>query len=104
MNEDMSLKIVTVSSEVSFEDRLLQVAEECNELSQAILKYNRCLKGSNPTKESKLDAMNNLYEELADVDLCMTVLLADCPMLRKYITTIRKEKLDRWVGRLNDNR
>lgn len=97
----MNLKIVTVASEVSLEDRLLQVAEECNELSQVILKYSRCLKSTNPTKESKLDIMNNLYEELADVDLCMTVLLADCPMLRKYITSIKKEKLDRWVGRLN---
>ena len=94
----------TIVKSVSFKDRTLQLAEECNELSQAILKYHRFLKGTNPTNKSLEEVYNDLAEEIADVCLCLdTVLLGD-EKLNDNVDKWYDSKLDRWVGRLNDNR
>ena len=94
----------TIVKSVSFRDRTLQLAEECNELSQAILKYHRFLKGTNPTNKTLEEVYNDLAEELADVCLCLdTVLLGD-EKLNGNVDKWYDSKLDRWVNRLNDNR
>ncbi len=87
---------------VSFKDRTLQLAEECNELSQAILKYHRFLKGTNPTNKSLEEVYNDLAEEIADVCLCLDTVLLGEEKLTNNVDKWYYGKLDRWVSRLKE--
>lgn len=49
---------------------LEQMAEECSELTQALLKYARKLKNENPTPKSESEIKRNLIEEYSDVIQC----------------------------------
>ena len=78
---------------------LEQLAEECAELAKAALKLARIDRNENPTPVTETEAMDNLIEEIADVQLCIVVLGAytggfdtDNPMREKYF---------RWIDRLN---
>ncbi len=87
-----------VAFETTRTDRLLQLAEECNELSQAILKLERARRGSNPTPRSYDECYNNLLEELVDVEVCM-----DACLIRNENFQARKtEKMARWLHRLGN--
>ena len=55
---------------------LEQLAEESAELAQAALKMARKLRGENPTPKSRADCIANLQEEIADVELCISILPA----------------------------
>lgn len=50
---------------------LEQTSEECAELTQACLKYARYIRGENPTPKHLEDILDNFYEEVADVELCI---------------------------------
>lgn len=94
------LKIII--NKVSYEDRLIQLAEECNELSQAILKWYRLKKGTNPPAEN-VEVFKKLYEELADVSLCLKTVINDTdisPYEKDIVQANEDYKLDRWVTRI----
>lgn len=55
---------------------LEQLAEESAELAQAALKMARKIRNENPTPKSHADCVANLQEEIADVELCISVLPA----------------------------
>ena len=70
-----------------------QMAEECSELSKALLKKARKLRNENITPMSYAEINENLIEEYTDVTLCSMVLsLSPDPI-------ILSEKLDRWIFR-----
>ncbi len=50
---------------------LEQTAEECAELAHACLKLARVLRSENPTPVTEVEAVGNLREELADVQICI---------------------------------
>jgi len=64
---------------------LEQTAEECVELAHACLKLARYYRGENKvygkTEEELLD---NLAEEMADVDICISEMLNGFEMLNQY--------------------
>ncbi len=95
---DLKDSLKTIINKVSYEDRLLQLAEECNELSQAILKWFRMMKGTNPPAEN-VDVLKNLYEELADVRLCLKTVIDDTDTKEK-VQENENYKLKRWIERL----
>lgn len=70
-----------------------QMAEECTELAQVLLKKARKIRGENftPLTMEEIDA--NLVEEFTDLALCAEVL-----HIRINLTTLEK-KLTRWVDR-----
>lgn len=82
-----------------------QLAEECTELAHAALKLGRkadpeqCFAMGDTAKERWLE---NLYEEIADVLVCVEAVLgfhaADEPM--EKIERIKQEKKRRWQERL----
>lgn len=93
------------------EDELLaQLAEECTEAAKAALKLRRVRSGINPTPVSDEKAFGNLIEELADIELCITVLFGGelddedpenlCDEVVDNIAEIMQEKLARWKRRL----
>ena len=54
---------------------LEQMAEECNELSHACLKYSRYLRNENPTYTEPEEMIRNINEEMADVTITLGELL-----------------------------
>ena len=77
---------------------LEQLAEESTELAHAALKQARVERGENPTPITASEAFSNLFEEVADVRLCILALES---MIGPMDTRgIEDEKLTRWVERI----
>lgn len=86
-----------IPQELPIETRLIQLAEEASELSQASLKLVRSLDGDTPVPES--EARAHLLEEIADVFVCTFALVSESDMMA--IETISRQKSKRWEDRLN---
>jgi hypothetical protein len=82
---------------------LAQLAEEAAELAHAALKLRRVYDGTNPTPTNLLNALANLHEEIADVQLLLEVLELDDPRHQEHRAGIKKEKAARWTDRLQKN-
>lgn len=80
------------------EELLAQLAEEAVELAHAALKLRRVYDGTNPTPIKRSAAFANLKEEIADVQLLITVLDLDRHWPEYY--RIGSAKLKRWAERL----
>lgn len=83
--------------ELSLKKKLLQLAEEAAELSQASIKMIRAIDRDTPVDSET--AWANLLEEIADVDVC-THVLTDTEDV-ETIVNIYIKKYDRWSERLN---
>lgn len=77
---------------------LIQLLEECNELSAAITKLVRKIRDNNPTPKTLPEIEDSIIEEMTDVILCLD-------MLNGYYTDykIYTMKLKRWAERLKNN-
>lgn len=94
--ESMSIekKIKYIRANTTVEESLIQIAEECNELSGAILKFIRKKYGS-PTPKTDDEIVLDIIEELTDVIICLEVgggLF--------FNEDIYKKKIKRWSNRL----
>ena len=79
-------------------ERLAGLAEEACELAQAALKLRRVFDGTNPTPKREEDAIDDLIEEIADVNLYLSIIdYSKCEVDR-----IMKQKKERWERRLED--
>lgn len=91
-----------VKDQMGEAELLAQLAEEANELAQAALKLRRVIDGKNPTPVKYDDALENLLEEMADVDLVLAVLGIgediDAAHERMHA------KLTRWTDRIRKTR
>ena len=76
---------------------LEQLAEESAELAQAALKMARKIRNENPTPKSRADCVANLQEEIADVELCISILPAE-------VGRTMSAKHRRWNERLHDEK
>lgn len=83
--------------ELPIDTRLIQLAEEAAELSQAAIKFVRVLRGETPV--TKDEALENLTEELADVSVCMTSVNDLVPL--SEVAEIIADKVQRWEDRIN---
>lgn len=96
------LKLFDVVDKIGIENLLIQVAEECSELSKATLKLHRVATGTTPV--SLEDAKENLIEEMADVLVCMEALKYELgnviPDLNTELVKIAEYKTDRWYNRV----
>ena len=91
-----------IESKLGARERLETLAEEAAELSQAALKMIRAYKmggAVNPTPITPNEALENLFEEVADVELAEEA-LGMYYMNRRRIEKIKEEKRSRWVERL----
>lgn len=84
---------------------LAQLAEEASELAQAALKLRRALDGTSPTPVGANEATANLFEELADIQVCINAFFEqyDDEYLDDVIATINGmgiKKYGRWLSRL----
>lgn len=90
--------LTTIREKLPQEELLAQLAEEAVELAHAALKLRRVYDGTNPTPIKRSDAFANLLEEIADVQLLITVL--DLGIHKLECCRIEAAKLERWVTRL----
>lgn len=96
----MSNDIRRVRELLSEGEILAQLGEEAAELSQAALKLRRVTtKGSSPTPTSKMEAMANFVEEVADIKVCLECLGYN---IDGDVNHVRDRKLKRWVKRLEE--
>lgn len=80
---------------------LAQLAEEATELAHAALKLRRAIEKVNPTPVTPVEALDGLYEEIADVELCLCALELDTTEEQlKKISDIMRRKAARWVARV----
>lgn len=95
---DRNMKLIT--EKVGREELLCQLAEEASELAVAANKLRRSLTDKNPTPIATEDAYQNLLQEVADVSNCLVALGLDNGMNRMFIWRTAKDKMVRWVARL----
>ena len=86
-----------IRDKLSNTDLLIQLSEECNELSAAITKLVRKIRNNNPTPKTLLEIEDGITEEMTDVVLCLD-------LLNGYYTdyNIYVKKLKRWFERLEN--
>ena len=82
---------------------LEQLAEESAELVQAALKMARKIRNEHPTPKSRADCVANLQEEIADVELCISILPAALNDPAEVGRTM-SAKHRRWNERLHDEK
>lgn len=87
-----------IRDKLSNTDLLIQLSEECNELSAAITKLVRKIRDNNPTPKTLPEIEDSITEEMTDVILCLDMLNGYCTDYNIYIT-----KLKRWTERLENN-
>lgn len=81
---------------------LCQLAEEASELSQAALKLVRATGNGNPTPVSYDAAVDALYEEYADVNVAVTVVLDRLGLGYDRLDDLEAGKIRRWAMRLRE--
>ena len=82
-----------IQAKIPYTSRLEQMAEECCELAQALLKKSRKLRGENYTPKSIEEVCDAVNEEFTDVILCARTLgMSESPGLMH-------EKAKRWHSR-----
>lgn len=82
---------------------LEQLAEDSAELAQTALKMARKIRNENPTPKSHADCVANLQEEIADEELCISVLPAALNDPAEVGRTMAA-KHRRWNERLHDEK
>ena len=96
----MNKTISIIKMEMPVVELLAGLAEECSELAQAALKLRRVFDQTNPTPMGEKEAKERFYEEVADVQLYMTMI--DIPW--NYIKEIATGKQNRWEKRLSERK
>ena len=96
---DCKIKAEAIRARLSLEDQLLQLAEECGELSAAVLKLVRIRRGKSPTPIKEIEALGRIEEELTDVRVCLDVIGNQL-----YSSDLYAFKMNRWYYRLKKRR
>lgn len=99
----MGERVMKILDEIGEPAVLEQLAEECTELAHAALKLSRKLRGESPTPASEDMIRQDIMEEMADVQVCITVLSAGVPWVdEQYIKIVMGQKLQRWQQRIRE--
>lgn len=92
-SKDLEIVRIGLSQAAIYE----QMAEECTELAQALLKKARKIRGENFTPKTMEEIDSDIAMELADVTVCADTLNLE-PDFR-----IKCQKLNRWIDRIEEH-
>lgn len=95
---------MNIIKEIGMPAMLEQCAEECTELAHACLKLSRKLRDENPTPKPEDQCINALGEEMADVLLCIRLLVDDGLISNEAIESWQMWKESRMIERLADRK
>ena len=97
-------KLKKIFNIIQSEAVLEQLIEESGELIQASAKRLRIMRGTNPTPITYKENTESLQEEIADVQLCIDLVIQamnyDNTETQKNIELTKQRKLSRWLERL----
>lgn len=79
---------------------LEMLGEEGAEMTHASLKFARQLRGENPTPKTEEECRDSLTEEVADVTLCIRLIIEGYVIDPDKVNDIVEEKMQRWYERL----
>lgn len=98
-NADFGNKIAEIADHYGFDSQSHMLIEEMAELAQAINKLYRAQGKGQPTTESKTSALLHIYEELADVEICVEQIkhLLSC---RGHVDAWKDKKIKRQLERI----
>lgn len=85
-----------IKKEIPVTELLAGLAEEASELAQAALKLRRVFDKTNPTPTKEEEAIEHLWEEIADVKLYVSMLDVNPREISRFMS----EKQKRWESRL----
>lgn len=91
-----------IVNNVPLDALLMQLAEECGELTQAVCKYYRTTHEGNPTPVALADALDKLVEEIADVNVSARAVRIKLGVYCEQIAEVEDAKIERWRRRVND--
>lgn len=77
-----------------------QLIEECAELIQAINKHKRVLHNGQSVNMTLKEAISNVSEEIADVEIMLTQIKYLIGINEQYIDTIKEMKINRTAQRI----
>lgn len=86
-----------IRKKLGVRDALVQLGEECSELSAIVFKLIRKIDDNNPTPLYFNEIMEKVDEEITDVMLCLDIMHEVFGDMELY-----RRKLDRWVKRLEE--
>ena len=95
----MQEKIKVIAGHYGYESQSGQLIEEMAELTQAVCKYRRAQGFGQETTVTKEDALENLIEEIADVEIMLEQVkhLLDC---HGEVNFIKRQKINRTLQRM----
>lgn len=93
---EVSEMMASIKKKIPVCELMAGLAEEASELAQAALKLRRVWDQTNPTPKKEEEAIEDLFEEIADVYLYVYVVGIPVDNIKK-ITYV---KLQRWKNRL----
>lgn len=77
-------------------------AEECVELAHACLKLARVIRQENPTPVTSDEAIANVEEEIADIDICIDELIKSQIINIKNLLDVKRFKMERLGNRIKE--
>ena len=77
-------------------------AEECVELAHACLKLARVIRQENPTPVTSDEAIANVEEEIADIDICIDELIKSQIINIKNLLDVKRFKTERLDSRIKE--
>lgn len=93
-----------VISQIGVAAALEQCGEESTELAQACLKMARKLRGENPTPKTIEELSSSLVDEMADVLVCIDILLDNNVVSNQDVMHRMLDKHIRWTTRLEEEK
>lgn len=99
------IKEFKIEEYLTTEAMLEQTAEEASELAHAASKLARKLRGENPTPKTEQECITALNEEIADVMLCLSVLIESYGITtHEDVESVYMIKQNRLESRLKESR
>lgn len=83
-----------------YDEQSNQLIEECAELIQAINKHKRVLHNGQSVNMTLKEAISNVSEEIADVEIMLTQIKYLLGINEQYIDTIKEMKIKRTAQRI----
>ena len=96
----MTEKEISNATNIGYMGMLEQIQEECAELIKAVSKVKRTMGIGQPTPKTKKEALDDMFLEMADVELCIGYL----KMLTNSsdrIEEIKEKQIDKVYNRYN---
>jgi len=93
---------MTIIEQVGLPAVLEMLGEEGAEMTHASLKWARQLRGENPTPKTEEECREALTEEVADVTLCIRLIIEGYVIDPDKVNDIVEEKMLRWHKRIQE--